>query len=82
MPAADRPGKDGPGRLGSLLTPILALVLPVAQAVGGLLPMGMVRDMFALYTYWKEWELDLVRCPVVAVALLSWLSTARGPSRE
>jgi uncharacterized membrane protein YfcA len=53
--------KGGFGGLGALLTPILALVLPVASAVGVLLPMLMVGDVFALYMYWKEWDLDLVR---------------------
>ena len=40
--------KGGFGGLGVLLTPILALVLPVAQAVGVLLPMLMVGDGVAL----------------------------------
>lgn len=53
--------KGGFGGLGALLTPILALVLPVAQAVGVLLPMLMVGDVFAIYMYWKEWDTDLVR---------------------
>src|SRR6476619_6847564 len=53
--------KGGFGGLGSLLTPILALVLPVASAVGVLLPMLMVGDVFAIYMYWKEWDPDLVK---------------------
>jgi uncharacterized protein len=53
--------KGGFGGLGALLTPLLALVLPVALAVGVLLPMLMVGDAFALYMYWKEWDLGLVR---------------------
>ena len=53
--------KGGFGGLGALLTPILALVLPVASAVGVLLPMLMVGDMFAISMYWKEWDLDLVK---------------------
>ncbi len=74
--------KGGLGGLGSLLTPILALVLPVTQAVGVLLPMLMVGDVFALYMYWKVWDLDLVRRmlpaglagALVGTALLTWLS--------
>ncbi|MDQ2692776.1 MAG: sulfite exporter TauE/SafE family protein [Chloroflexota bacterium] len=73
--------KGGFGGLGALLTPILALVLPVASAVGVLLPMLMVGDAFAVYMYWKEWDLDLVKrmlpAGVVGVlagtALLAWL---------
>ena len=53
--------KGGLGGLGALLTPVLALVLPVASAVGVLLPMLMVGDIFAVYMYWKEWDLELVR---------------------
>ena len=53
--------KGGFGGLGALLTPVLALVLPVSMAVGVLLPMLMVGDVFAVYMYWKEWDLDLVR---------------------
>lgn len=74
--------KGGLGGLGALLTPILSLVLPVPSAVGVLLPMLMVGDVFALTMYWKEWDVDLVKqmLPpgvIVAVAgtfLLSWLS--------
>ena len=74
--------KGGFGGLGALLTPLLALVLPVALAVGVLLPMLMVGDVFAVYMYWKEWDLNLVKrmLPVgiigalAGTALLSWLS--------
>ena len=53
--------KGGFSGLGALLTPILALVLPVASAVGVLLPMLMVGDVFAVSMYWKEWDLDLIK---------------------
>ena len=74
--------KGGFGGLGALLTPILALVLPVASAVGVLLPMLMVGDAFALSMYWKEWDIDLVKRMLPAgivgalagTVLLSWLS--------
>jgi uncharacterized membrane protein YfcA len=74
--------KGGFGGLGALLTPILALVLPVATAVGVLLPMLMVGDVFAVTMYWKEWDFALVRRMLPAgiigalagTALLSWLS--------
>ena len=73
--------KGGFGGLGALLTPILALVLPVASAVGVLLPMLMVGDVFAVYMYWKEWDLELVRQmlpagilgALIGTFLLSWL---------
>ena len=53
--------KGGFGGLGALLTPILSLVLPVSSAVGVLLPMLIVGDVFAIYMYWKEWDLELVK---------------------
>jgi uncharacterized membrane protein YfcA len=53
--------KGGFNALGALLTPILSLVLPVASAVGVLLPMLIVGDVFAVYMYWKEWDLTLVK---------------------
>lgn len=74
--------KGGFGGLGALLTPLLALVLPVASAVGVLLPMLMVGDAFAVTMYWKEWDFDLVKRmlpagvvgAIAGTALLSWLS--------
>src|ERR671919_238146 len=73
--------KGGFGGLGALLTPLLALVLPVASAVGVLLPMLMVGDVFAVYMYWKEWDLNLIKRMMPAgivgalagTFLLSWL---------
>ena len=73
--------KGGFGGLGALLTPLLALVLPVALAVGVLLPMLMVGDAFAVSMYWKEWDLSLVKRmlpagiagALVGTVLLSWL---------
>jgi uncharacterized membrane protein YfcA len=73
--------KGGFGGLGALLTPILALVLPVASAVGVLLPMLMVGDAFAVYLYWKEWDLNLVKHmlpagilgAIAGTFLLAWL---------
>jgi len=73
--------KGGLGGLGVLLTPLLALVLPVASAVGVLLPMLMVGDVFALSMYWKEWDSDLVKRmlpagivgAIAGTFLLSWL---------
>jgi len=52
--------KGGFNALGGLLTPILSLVLPVSLAVGVLLPMLIVGDAFAIYSYWREWDGQLV----------------------
>ena len=53
--------KGGFSVLGALMTPILSLVLPVSLAVGVLLPMLIVGDAFAVYSYWREWDGKLVR---------------------
>ena len=53
--------KGGFNALGTLLTPILSLVVPVSLAVGVLLPMLIVGDAFAIYSYWREWDGRLVR---------------------
>jgi uncharacterized membrane protein YfcA len=74
--------KGGFNALGGLLTPLLSLALPVAQAVGVLLPMLIVGDAFALYSYWGEWDGQLVRRmlpfglagALVGTALLAQLS--------
>jgi len=52
--------KGGFNGVGSLLTPLLSLILPVSSAVGVLLPVLIVGDAFALYAYWGEWDGKLV----------------------
>ena len=77
--------KGGFGGLGALLTPLLSLVLPVASAVGVLLPMLMFGDVFALYMFWKEWDIDLLKGmlpagiagALIGTFLLTWLSPDR-----
>jgi uncharacterized protein len=53
--------KGGFNVVGGLLTPVLSLVVPVSTAVGILLPMLIVGDVFAIYMYWREWDAALVR---------------------
>ena len=36
--------------------PLLALVMPPAQAVGLLLPLLMLMDVTSLRTYWRQWD--------------------------
>ena len=48
------------GLIGTLATPLMALVMPPGQVVGLLLPMLMFADLFAVATYWKRWRLRLV----------------------
>ena len=44
------------GTLGFLITPMLALVMPLDKAVGLMLPILILGDMFTLAVYWRRWE--------------------------
>lgn len=44
------------GTLGALATPLMALVMPADKVIGLILPMLMIADVFAVYTYWKKWD--------------------------
>jgi hypothetical protein len=48
------------GLIGGLATPILALVLPVDQVLGLLMPILMLADIFAVAMHWGLWNLKLV----------------------
>lgn len=45
----------------SLTTPVLALVMPISEAVGLLLPILIFADGFALYVYWRKWDMRYIR---------------------
>jgi hypothetical protein len=76
--------KGGFQGLGALLTPMLSLVLPVSQAVGVILPMLMVGDAFAVYTYRGEWDGKLVwrmlPAGVVGALIGTFLLTGLAPN--
>lgn len=44
------------GTLGFLITPMLALVMPLNKAVGLMLPVLIVADILTLSVYWRRWE--------------------------
>jgi uncharacterized membrane protein YfcA len=48
------------GGLGFLITPLLALVIPLDQAIGLMLPVLIFADVFALAAHWRGWERGLV----------------------
>lgn len=48
------------GILGTLATPLLALVVPADVAIGVLLPILMVGDTFAIAFHWRGWDTRLV----------------------
>jgi uncharacterized protein len=48
------------GMLGSLATPMMALVMPANQVLGLLLPIMLLADLFALAFNWRQWNGRLV----------------------
>jgi uncharacterized membrane protein YfcA len=50
------------GGLGAVVTPMVSLAVPdVAQALAIVLPMLIIGDVFAVSTYWGQWDGPLVR---------------------
>lgn len=53
--------KSGFGGLpGSLATPLMALVMPADEAIGLLLPVLMLGDIFAVLFHWRRWKGSLI----------------------
>ena len=52
--------KGGFGGLGGVATPLMALVLPADQAIGLLLPLLMLADIFAVAAHWGNWDRRLL----------------------
>lgn len=53
-------GLGGPV-LVSLLTPLLTLALPTGQAIGIVLPLLIFGDIFAVWIYWRKWDMRIVK---------------------
>ncbi len=48
------------GMLGTLGTPLMALVMPADQVIGLLLPILMIADIFAVVSHWQHWNNKLI----------------------
>jgi uncharacterized membrane protein YfcA len=48
------------GLMGALATPLMALVMPVDEVIGLVLPILMFGDLFALAFHWQRWNSRLV----------------------
>jgi len=48
------------GTLGALATPMMALAMPADQAIGLILPILMLADVFAVALHWGRWDRRLV----------------------
>lgn len=54
--------KGGMGAvLAVLVTPLLSMVMPVSAAISLALPLLIFADVFALWFYWKTWDLRYIR---------------------
>ena len=68
------------GTMGFLLTPMLTLAIPMDKAVGLLLPVLMVADIFAVAAYWRGWDIKkiwiLLAGAVVGITLATFVLTS------
>lgn len=48
------------GGLGGLVTPLMALVIPINDALGMMLPVLMIGDVFAVGVHWRGWNSKLL----------------------
>lgn len=54
-------GKGGlGGTLGTIATPVMALLLPASTALAFVLPILIAADWFSVYFYWRQWNLRIV----------------------
>ena len=50
--------------LGMLSTPLMAQAVPARTAIGVILPLLCLADVFTLAVYWRRWDLRLVAWPL------------------
>jgi uncharacterized membrane protein YfcA len=53
--------KGGLSPMGALLMPLLSMVMPVSEAIGLMLPLLIVGDVFAVRAYWRTWDMIHIR---------------------
>jgi uncharacterized membrane protein YfcA len=45
----------------AMLTPLLTLALPAGQAIGLVLPLLIFGDIFAVWIYWRKWDMSQIK---------------------
>ncbi len=55
--------------LGMLTTPLLASAMSAREALGVVLPLLCIADLFTISLYWKKWDFSLVKYPLVGVVV-------------
>lgn len=64
------------GAAGAAATPLMALVMPVEQVLGLMLPLLMMADVFAVASHWRRWDNRLLFLLVPASLIGITLGTA------
>ncbi len=71
------------GMIGALITPMMVLIMPLDQAVGLLLPILILGDVFAIAAHWRRWEARLIWMLIlgalVGVTLGTFVITSLSP---
>ena len=57
------------GTIGALSTPILTLFVPASAASGIVLPILLLGDVFSVTTYWRKWDLSILKRMLPPAAL-------------
>lgn len=52
-----------------LTTPLLSLVMPVQSAISLALPLLLIADVFALWVFWRKWDMYYVRLMLIPGAI-------------
>lgn len=74
--------KGGFSGVGTIAAPMLALVVPPLQAVGILTPILITQDVVTVWSYWRQWDLRILKIMVpglIAGSGLAWLLAASVP---
>lgn len=71
------------GMVGASNTPMMVLIMPLDQAVGLLLPILMLGDIFAVAAHWRRWVTRLIWMLIlgalIGVALGTWVISNLSP---
>ncbi|MFZ1753662.1 MAG: sulfite exporter TauE/SafE family protein [Caldilineaceae bacterium] len=71
------------GAAGAAATPLMALVMPVEQVLGLMLPLLMMADVFAVASHWRRWDnrllLLLVPASLIGITAGTVLLTSISP---
>lgn len=72
--------KGGFAGLGALATPVMALAMSPVEAAAVLLPILLVQDPVSLWSFWRQWNWDIIKWMLPGAMLgviLAWLLAAQ-----